>query len=105
MGTQGLESLLPPTLVDTLLSALYGRPTLVLGLSLSVRNHPLALHHVFGHRPLPRKSTVLLEPGAAEAPAWQGGRGLPGGAGLQVVQAEAPALAKLLGRAEPERPS
>ncbi|MFY0570227.1 hypothetical protein ACN28E_41280 [Archangium lansingense] len=103
VGTQGLESMLPPKLVDTILSGLYERPTLVLGLSLSVRDHQLALHHLFGHRPLPRRSTVLLEPSDAETLPWLNGRGLPGGAGLQVVQAETVELAKLMGMAEPER--
>jgi hypothetical protein len=78
---------------------------LLLGVSLSVRDHVLALQQLFGHRPLPRRSMVLLDPDGAEALPWQDGRGLPGGAGLQAVQAEATELAKLLSLAGQESPS
>lgn len=105
LDTRGLESMLPPKLADTLLSGLYDRPTLLLGLSLSERDHQLALLHLFGHRPLPRKSMVLLEPDGAEVLPWQDGRGLPGGAGLQAVQAETAELAKLLSVAGQESAS
>jgi nucleoside phosphorylase len=91
-----LEALLHPEWVDLILSSLYSRPALLLGLSLSARDHKLGLHHLFGHRPLPRRSTALLAPHCPESSAWQTGRELPGCVGIQVIQAEPEDLAQFL---------
>ena len=96
-GVRDLESVLPPDLADAILGTMESRPTLLLGLSLLAWHHRMLLSRLFGHRPLPRKSLVLLEPGVHEAESWKSGRGLPGGAGVQVVQAEAGAVVEALG--------
>ncbi len=86
-----LEDALPPALAIPLKSVLARRPALMLGLSLLPWDHRHLLYSLFGRRPLPEGSSVLLEPGAPEADAWRSGQGLPGGApagGLQrIVQA------------------
>ncbi|MHA7630713.1 CHAT domain-containing protein [Corallococcus sp. M7] len=100
-GVRDLESVLPPDLADAILGTLDSRPALLVGLSLLAWHHRMLLSRLFGRRPLPRKSLVLLEPGVHEAESWKSGRGLPAGAGIQVVQAEAGAVAETLGTGTP----
>ena len=100
-GVRDLESVLPPDLADAILGTMDSRPALLVGLSLLAWHHRMLLSRLFGRRPLPRKSLVLLEPGAHEAESWKSGRGLPGGAGVQVVQAAAGAVVEALGAGMP----
>ncbi|WP_375744630.1 CHAT domain-containing protein [Corallococcus interemptor] len=100
-GVRDLESVLPPDLADAILGTLDSRPALLVGLSLLAWHHRMLLSRLFGRRPLPRKSLVLLEPGVHEAESWRSGRGLPAGAGIQVVQADADAVAGSLGTGTP----
>ncbi|HEX5744773.1 MAG TPA: CHAT domain-containing protein [Archangium sp.] len=90
-----LESVLPQTLADKILSTLANQPTLLLGMSLLSWDHRHLLQCLF-HRALPGRSTVLLEPEDATGNAWYEGRGLPRGVGIQTVQAASSGLAGLL---------
>ncbi|WP_224363931.1 CHAT domain-containing protein [Hyalangium versicolor] len=96
LGLRELESVLPPDLADSVLSLLDSRPALLVGLSLLSWDHRMLLHRLFGRRPLPRRSTVLLEPHDAEGDAWRKGRSLPGHTGLQVVQTAFLGMAEFL---------
>jgi hypothetical protein len=90
-----LESVLPPQLANMILSALDSQPALLLGMSLLSWDHRHLLQCLF-KRPLPRRSTVVLEPGDATGESWRMGRGLPGGLGVQAVHVAASELAALI---------
>jgi hypothetical protein len=95
-----LESVLPLTLADEVLSTLDSQPALLLGMSLLAWDHRHLLQCLF-KRALPRRSTVLLEPGDATGDSWREGRGLPRNVGIEPVHASFPELAALLDELEP----
>ncbi len=99
-----LESVLPLTLADKVLSTLDSQPALLLGMSLLSWDHRHLLQCLF-KRALPRGSTVLLEPGDATGESWREGRGLPRSVGIEPVHAAFPGLAELLNGLEPGEPS
>jgi hypothetical protein len=86
-GFPEIEHVLPQALADALLRTLHTRPALCLGLSLPVWDHRVALHRLFGQRPLPRGSLALLDPGDSDRDLWTLGAGLPGRDGIPVVDA------------------
>jgi hypothetical protein len=94
-----LEDALPLELATPIKSVLARQPSLLQGLSLLSWDHRHLLYSLFGRRPLPEGSTVLVEPGDTESDAWRSGQGQPGGVeggGLRVLQAAFPALAGCL---------
>jgi hypothetical protein len=93
-----LDSVLPRPLVDALLCALYARPALCLGLSLLVWDHRVALSRLFRRRPLGVGSLAVLDPGDPQRELWGGGAGLPGKAGVAVVEAAEDHLTAMLAR-------
>ncbi|AKJ03791.1 CHAT domain-containing protein [Archangium gephyra] len=95
-----LESVLPQTLADTILSTLANQPALLLGMSLLSWDHRHLLQCLF-NRALPGRSTVLLEPEDATGNAWYEGRGLPRGVGIQTAQVASSGLAGLLTELRP----
>jgi hypothetical protein len=96
-----LDSVLPRPLVDALLCSLYARPALCLGLSLEAWDHRVALHRLFRRRPLGVGSLAVLDPGDPQRELWGGGAGLPGKAGVAVVEAAEDQLAAMLARSGP----
>ncbi len=87
LGIRGMEELLPPELADPVQSTLSLRPALLIGLSVLSWNHRMLLYRLFGMRPLARSSVAVLDPQAGEQELWEAGRGLPGGAGVQALEA------------------
>jgi hypothetical protein len=96
-----LEAALPSHLSYEILRAIHTRPALLVGLSLLSWDHRVLLHRLFGHRPLPFGSVVLLDPESRERAFWERGTGLPGKSAVTVVEAHredlCAALASLAG--------
>ncbi|HEX5746633.1 MAG TPA: CHAT domain-containing protein [Archangium sp.] len=108
LGIHELNELRPPELTSFIGGELYNQPVLLLGMSLLSWHHRMLLHRLFGRRPLPFGSVVLLEPEAAkkERRLWESGKGLPGGEGgegVQVVGSGVPELVGSLGTSEEAR--
>ncbi|WNG54658.1 CHAT domain-containing protein [Archangium gephyra] len=93
MGINELEAMLPLELADTLMGELNVRPALLMGLSMLTWHHRMLLYRLFGKRPLPSGSLVILEPGEEERELWERGRILPARAGVQVLELSARELA------------
>ncbi|HEX5748685.1 MAG TPA: CHAT domain-containing protein [Archangium sp.] len=87
LGIGGLKDILSsPDLADELLSVLNTRPAFLLGLSIWTWHHRMLLYRLFGKRPLPLGSLVMLEPDDAERAMWLRGQSLPGREGVQVLE-------------------
>ena len=93
LGINELDAMLPLELADTLMGELNVRPALLLGLSMLTWHHRMLLYRLFGKRPLPSGSLVILEPGEEERELWERGRILPARAGVQVLELSARELA------------
>ena len=93
LGINELDAMLPLELADTLMGELNVRPALLLGLSMLTWHHRMLLYRLFGKRPLPSGSLVILEPGEEERELWERGRILPARAGVQVLELSAGELA------------
>jgi hypothetical protein len=89
LGINDLESMLPLELADALMGELNHRPALLLGLSMLTWHHRMLLYRLFGKRPMPNGSLVVLEPGETERELWERGRILPARAGVQVIELSA----------------
>ncbi|MFY0563722.1 CHAT domain-containing protein [Archangium lansingense] len=92
LGINELEAMLPLELADSLMGELNIRPVLLLGLSMLTWHHRMLLYRLFGKRPLPSGSLVILEPGEKERELWERGRILPARAGVQVLELSASEL-------------
>ena len=92
LGVNELETILPPDLADSLMGELNVRPALIMGMSMLEWHHRMLLYRLFGKRPLPSGSVVVLEPGEEERELWERGRILPARAGVQVLELSATEL-------------
>jgi CHAT domain-containing protein len=87
LGIGELKDILSsPDLADLLLSVLNTRPAFLLGLSIWTWHHRMLLYRLFGKRPLPLGSLVVLDPAEAERAMWLRGQSLPGRQGVQVLE-------------------
>jgi hypothetical protein len=86
---------------DTCLAQLWGRPALLLGVSLLAWHHRKLLHTLFPSNTLKPASVVLLEPGGPETQIWKKGSGVPGKVGLKALERNLEELTALLA---PEAP-
>ncbi|MFP2929325.1 CHAT domain-containing protein [Pyxidicoccus sp. 3LG] len=83
---------LSASVVNELLGEMGRHPALILGMSMLYWQHRMLLHRLFGTRPLPEDSLVLLEKGEHEREIWEAGRNLPWKVGLQVLELSTPEL-------------
>jgi CHAT domain-containing protein len=63
--------------VHEMLRRLRNQPALLMGLSMMTWHHRMLLYWLFGERPLPNKSLVVLEPGEKEQDVWERSRLFP----------------------------
>jgi len=89
LGINELERMLPPDLADSLMGELNMRPALIMGMSMLTWQHRILLYRLFGKRPLPSGSLIILEPGESERELWERGRILPARAGVQTLELSA----------------
>jgi CHAT domain-containing protein len=89
LGLNELKTMLKPDLAASLMGTLNMRPALILGMSMLTWPHRMLLYRLFGTRPLPSGSLVVLEPGEGERELWERGRITPVRAGVQVLELSA----------------
>ena len=102
LGLNELKTMLKPDLAASLMGTLNMRPALLLGLSMLKWHHRMLLYRIFGTRPLPSGSLVVLEPGEGERELWERGRVFPARAGVQVLELSAADLARPFSAAGPD---
>jgi hypothetical protein len=97
LGLRELDSVLPATLSDTVLSTLSYRPALIVGVSMYTAHHRVMLHRLYP-RGVPRGSLALMDLADAERELWEKGAGLPGKAeGIDVMELSYEDLVEALG--------
>ncbi|WP_164019557.1 CHAT domain-containing protein [Pyxidicoccus trucidator] len=102
-GIRKLERMLPLDLADSLMGQLNMRPALIMGLSMLTWQHRILLYRLFGERPLPSGSLVVLEPGEAEQELWARGRIPSAREGVQTLELSATDMLRPLSAAAQEQ--